>query len=58
MTADDVKIVVAIDVGSTYSGYAYSFAADPSHVTCSCFDGNPKTPTSVLVDKGRTYRNK
>ncbi|XP_062612427.1 serine-rich adhesin for platelets-like [Saccostrea cucullata] len=49
-------VVVAIDFGTTYSGYAYSFTRDPSHVhLMRKWEGgdpgviNEKTPTSILL---------
>ena len=57
MIVDDAKLVVAIDIGSTYSGYAYSCVSNPDQVICSSFGGSEKTPTSVLVDKGKNGNN-
>lgn len=49
-------VVVAIDFGTTYSGYAFSFTRDPSHVyMMKKWEGgdpgvvNEKTPTSILL---------
>lgn len=49
-------VVVAIDFGTTYSGYAFSFTRDPSHVyMMRKWEGgdpgvvNEKTPTSILL---------
>ncbi|XP_028966949.1 uncharacterized protein LOC100899882 [Galendromus occidentalis] len=49
-------VVVAIDFGTTYSGYAYSFTRDPDsiHIMRKWEGGDPgilnqKTPTSVLL---------
>lgn len=51
MKTDEVKLLVAIDIGTAHSGYSYSFLNNPGDVICSSFDGLTKTPTSVLVDK-------
>lgn len=52
----DFSVVVAIDFGTTFSGYAYSFTKDPEavHVMRKCEGGDPgvinmKTLTTLLL---------
>ncbi|WAQ99208.1 HS12B-like protein [Mya arenaria] len=45
------KLYIALDVGTSRSGYAYSFTSNPDDVTFSSFSGATKTPTSILLDK-------
>ncbi|KAK3099413.1 hypothetical protein FSP39_004047 [Pinctada imbricata] len=67
-SAKEYKLVVAaIDFGTTYSGYAYSFrdelGADFSRVTCKTWKSNrskastisQKTPTSVLLNQAGEF---
>ena len=59
-------IVVAIDFGTTFSGYAYSFLndfrKDPLLVWANSKwhdegDGTLKTPTSILFDKDKKFHS-
>ena len=59
---DDALLVVAIDFGTTFSGYAYSFRDEyqkdhgkiHSNVSWESEDGifTPKTPTAILFENG------
>lgn len=58
MLPGNAKIVVALDVGTTYSGYAYSFVSKPDNIiTCSFAEcpPNKKTPSSLLLNKGGKF---
>ncbi|KAA0200149.1 hypothetical protein HAZT_HAZT005498 [Hyalella azteca] len=57
-------VVVAIDFGTTYSGYAFSFTRDPDNVhMMKKWEGgdpgvqNQKTPTIVLLDPERRFHS-
>jgi hypothetical protein len=53
--------VVAIDIGTTYSGYAFAskevFARDPRHIEINVWAGSKlrtlKAPTTVLLDENK-----
>ncbi len=56
--------VVAIDFGTTYSGYAYSFASEPDDIhIMRKWEGddpglnNQKTPTILLLDPERKFHS-
>lgn len=55
MASSSAKLVVAIDFGTTYSGYAYSFKSDPMAIktnkSWSKSLVSMKTPTVILVNK-------
>lgn len=56
MLPNNIKLVVAFDVGTTHSGYAYSFTNKPEEINVGSFKGRPpntKTPTSLLLNKGQ-----
>jgi hypothetical protein len=57
-------VVVAIDFGTTYSGYAFSFTRDPSNVyMMRKWEGgdpgviNDKTPTTILLTPGGQFHS-
>jgi len=57
-------IVVAIDFGTTYSGYAFSFVRDPDsvHMMRRWEGGDPgvvnqKTPTTLLLDPAGRFHS-
>ena len=57
-------IVVAIDFGTTYSGYAFSFVRDPDsvHMMRRWEGGDPgvvnqKTPTTLLLDPAGKFHS-
>ncbi|GFT73876.1 heat shock 70 kDa protein 12A [Nephila pilipes] len=57
-------VVVAIDFGTTYSGYAFSFARDPDNIhMMKKWDGgdpgvfNQKTPTTLLLSPEGTFHS-
>lgn len=57
-------IVAAIDIGTTYSGYAFSFKCDPlefyfKNQWYSAFGGmvSKKTPTSLLLNPDQTFKS-
>ncbi|KAF2367815.1 hypothetical protein FHG87_001435 [Trinorchestia longiramus] len=57
-------VVVAIDFGTTYSGYAFSFTRDPDNVhMMKKWEGgdpgvqNQKTPTIVLLDPDKRFHS-
>ncbi|GES97076.1 hypothetical protein GLOIN_2v1646273 [Rhizophagus clarus] len=56
---DDVRIIVAIDFGTTYSGFAYVHKENPETVVINSSwpgrEGISKTPTALLYDDG--YKN-
>lgn len=53
--SSDHLVVVAIDFGTTYTGFAYSFKSDPSKILASKWSGETllsateKAPTCVLL---------
>ncbi|RIA79148.1 hypothetical protein C1645_882813 [Glomus cerebriforme] len=58
MNADDIKdirILIAIDFGTTYSGFAYVHKETPENVVVNTSwpgrEGNPKAPTALLYDE-------
>ncbi|KAK3609225.1 hypothetical protein CHS0354_035164 [Potamilus streckersoni] len=53
----DMKLLTAaIDFGTTYSGYAYSFACDPGKLFAHYWEGKHiKTPTAILLNPDRTF---
>ncbi|CAI2184962.1 9435_t:CDS:2 [Funneliformis geosporum] len=57
MALHDVRILVAIDFGTTYSGFAYVHKATPESVTIHCSwpgqegEGRFKTPTALQYDE-------
>ncbi|KAK3577061.1 hypothetical protein CHS0354_003148 [Potamilus streckersoni] len=61
MASKTSLIVAAIDFGTTYSGWAFSFKneyyADPTKVSCKQWNGDrivsPKAPTAVLIKPDR-----
>ena len=65
MSQSQRLLVAAIDFGTTYSGYAFSFKhefdADPLKVSTNIWNagsrglGSLKTPTCVLCDKNQKF---
>lgn len=60
----DFQVVVALDFGTTYSGYAYSFYQDPLKIFCPqtwfAGEGNLaslKTPTCLLLNPDRSFHS-
>jgi hypothetical protein len=60
----DYLVVAAIDFGSTYSGFAYSFRDDPTkiHSPCVWYAGDSglaayQTPTCLLLNPDRTFNS-
>ena len=55
----DELMVCAIDIGTTYSGYAYSMRSDPMKIYCPHWTSGTSTlashkiPTTVLLDKNK-----
>ncbi|CAB5125189.1 actin-like ATPase domain-containing protein [Rhizophagus irregularis] len=54
MTSTDIRVVVAIDFGTTYSGFAYANKINPEEIETntrwSGREGLPKTNTALLYD--------
>ncbi|XP_045206589.2 heat shock 70 kDa protein 12B-like [Mercenaria mercenaria] len=58
MLPSDTKLVIAIDIGTTQSGYAFSFTCKPDEINTCSFAGRPpntKTPTSILLNKAGKF---
>ena len=59
MASHKVQIVAAIDFGTTYSGYAYSYHSDKSKIYSNSFHAGGanywKVPTSILFDKNQKF---
>ncbi|KAH3817232.1 heat shock 70 kDa protein 12A-like [Dreissena polymorpha] len=63
--AQDVRVVAAIELGTTHSGYAYSFSNDPNNVVINknWLSGGlysftaTKTPTIVLLDNNGEFHS-
>lgn len=54
----DKIVVMAIDFGTTYTGYAYAFYNDPTQITGNYWDGTQiKTPTVVLLDERQQFHS-
>lgn len=60
----DFRVVAALDFGTTYSGYAYSFYQDPLKIfspqTWFAGEGNLaslKTPTCLLLNPDRSFHS-
>ncbi|KAL4229976.1 hypothetical protein ACF0H5_010365 [Mactra antiquata] len=55
------SVVVAIDFGTTYSGYAYSFKSDPTNIRTNHSWSKSlislKTPTVILLDPDRKFHS-
>ena len=55
-------IVGALDFGTSYSGYAYSYSHDPTKVFTRQWSSSTrgitveKIPTCILLDKNKTFR--
>ena len=62
MSTDDFVVVVAIDIGTTYSGYSFSTKSNPSNIRSNKNWGEKqgfaayKTPTCVLLDKRQNLK--
>lgn len=59
--ADTYIVVGAIDFGTSYSGYAFSFKSDPQKVFTKVWPGDvnlssSKTPTCILFDKDMNFK--
>ncbi|KAK3096652.1 hypothetical protein FSP39_002113 [Pinctada imbricata] len=62
---DEVKYVVAFDIGTTYSGYAYQDSKesqrDPLSIVTNSWQGGTtlsmKTPTAILFDKEKNFHS-
>ena len=58
---DDYLLVAAIDFGTTYSGYAYSFNGSPTKITINkTWDSSAissKTPTVVLTNPDDSFNS-
>ncbi|RIA82058.1 hypothetical protein C1645_835959 [Glomus cerebriforme] len=56
---NDYRVVVGIDFGTTYSGFAYAHKKNPQeiivHIDWQEYSGRFKTPTALSYDEG--YRN-
>ncbi|KAL3878597.1 hypothetical protein ACJMK2_030933 [Sinanodonta woodiana] len=65
MAGSKTLVVCSIDLGTTYSGYAFSFKADyehdPQNVLMNSWRGgktlSEKAPTSVLLDPKQTFHS-
>jgi len=60
--AEQLKVVVAaIDFGTTYSGYAFTFTTDKTKVYCNHWNAGArglvshKTPTTVLINSKQQF---
>ena len=55
MSKGNTFVVAAIDFGTTYSGYGYSFKSDPQNICLHKWDKTGltslKTPTTLLLKK-------
>ena len=60
---EPAEVVVAIDFGTTYSGFAYSLAESQTDIVIHKWDPmsadkantSPKTPTSLLLDRANNF---
>ena len=51
-------VVMAIDFGTTYTGYAFAFFDTPEHIYTNYWEGtNIKTPTVVLLDDKQQFHS-
>ncbi|KAK3606388.1 hypothetical protein CHS0354_042027 [Potamilus streckersoni] len=65
MAASKIIVVCSIDLGTTYSGYAFSFKADyerdPQNVSMNSWKGgktlSEKAPTAVLLDPKQAFHS-
>ncbi|CAB5380746.1 unnamed protein product [Rhizophagus irregularis] len=52
---DDIRVVVSIDFGTTYSGYAYAHKSNPNEIIVQenweGLEGHYKTPTVIKYDE-------
>lgn len=61
--SSDSTLIVAVDIGTTYSGYAFSFGhqykAKPLNITSYNWPDGPsyKTPTCVLLDPTKKFHS-
>ena len=55
MSSSSTFVAAAIDFGTTYSGYGYSFKSDPTNIVLHKWDQTGltslKTPTTLLLKK-------
>ncbi|CAB5391023.1 unnamed protein product [Rhizophagus irregularis] len=55
---DDIRVVVSIDFGTTYSGYAYAHKSNPNEIIVQenweGLEGHYKTPTVIKYDEKLT----
>ncbi|CAI2171548.1 4791_t:CDS:2 [Funneliformis geosporum] len=50
-STNDIRVVAAIDFGTTYSGFAYAHRKSPDEIFCQDFEGSFKTPTVLIYDE-------
>ncbi|CAG8505058.1 9399_t:CDS:2 [Funneliformis mosseae] len=50
-STNDIRVVAAIDFGTTYSGFAYAHKKSPDDILCQDFEGSFKTPTVLRYDE-------
>lgn len=67
MAGQDFQVVVAIDIGSAFSGYAYKFRTEnqkdyPKTIICPIWESNSntacgKTASSLLLNPDETFNS-
>ncbi|CAG8502027.1 5999_t:CDS:2, partial [Scutellospora calospora] len=61
MSESDIRVVAAIDFGTTYSGFAYAHKQDPNEIYVNTdwqeYEGRTKTPTALQYNDNMKLEN-